>query len=318
MPSLDELLERYVAAKRAAGYAYPQGSVRAYASLVRFMGGRGITRPPIDEASYHAWTAHRAHESAGTHASRVMALHGFSLFLTSLGLGTFVEVPEGLSRNSGFVPYIYTDKDIVAILRAADSLPPYRMRVFDRNAIVPVLIRLLYSTGMRISEALALRMGRIDIERRRITVVSGKNGKSRLVMPSESMAAVLRRYCDGTGRAGDGDYLFRGSDGRRLSRDSVWHWHRLVLERAGVRTAAGGYPRIHDWRHCYILGALEQMEDNGFDLYVALPMLSSYVGHCGPKETGYYLRLTERGRERMTGAIYRYAPELIPDIEGVG
>ena len=51
-------------------------------------------------------------------------------------------------------------------------------------------------------------------------------------------------------------------------------------------------PRIHDWRHTFTVRAFKHMADNGIDMYVALPILSTYLGHGTIIATEYYLRLT--------------------------
>ena len=70
-------------------------------------------------------------------------------------------------------------------------------------------------------------------------------------------------------------------------------------------------------RHTFAVNALARMDEAGADIYVALPLLSRYMGHCGPKETELYLRLTDEGRARVLGAMEAYAPGIAPQIGGV-
>jgi len=50
-------------------------------------------------------------------------------------------------------------------------------------------------------------------------------------------------------------------------------------------------PRIHDWRYTFSVYAFKQMIDSGMDMYVALPILSTYLGHKTIYATEHYVRL---------------------------
>ena len=84
-----------------------------------------------------------------------------------------------------------------------------------------------------------------------------------------------------------------------------------------MRRADGGYPRLHDWRHTFAVGALARMDAAGVDVRAALPVLSRYMGHCGPKETEWYLRLTDEGRAGVLDRMEAYAPGVAPDLGGL-
>lgn len=51
-------------------------------------------------------------------------------------------------------------------------------------------------------------------------------------------------------------------------------------------------PRIHDWRHTFVVKSFKQMIDSGMDMYTSLPILSTYLGHKSIYSTEKYLRLT--------------------------
>ena len=54
----------------------------------------------------------------------------------------------------------------------------------------------------------------------------------------------------------------------------------------------GNGPRLHDWRHTFAVHSFKQMVDSGMDMYVALPILSTYLGHKTIYATERYVRLT--------------------------
>jgi integrase/recombinase XerD len=62
-------------------------------------------------------------------------------------------------------------------------------------------------------------------------------------------------------------------------------------------------PRVHDLRHTFAVTSLANMAESGIDLYVSLPVLSTYLGHQSLESTNQYVRLTKH--------IY---PHLINDV----
>ena len=60
---------------------------------------------------------------------------------------------------------------------------------------------------------------------------------------------------------------------------------------AGVTTASGRAPRTHDLRHSYAVACLAKMQAEGVDVYAALPLLATYMGHADIVSAEYYLRL---------------------------
>ena len=78
-----------------------------------------------------------------------------------------------------------------------------------------------------------------------------------------------------------------------MSGDVLYEVHRLFLQQAGIPYLGGGKgPRIHDWRHTMAVHSFKQMIDAGMDMYVALPILSTYLGHKTIFATERYVRLT--------------------------
>ena len=78
-----------------------------------------------------------------------------------------------------------------------------------------------------------------------------------------------------------------------MSRDWISELHVRILRQANIPYMAGGRgPRIHDWRHSFAINSFRQMIDNGMDMYVSLPILSTYLGHKTIMATERYLRLT--------------------------
>jgi integrase/recombinase XerD len=173
--------------------------------------------------------------------------------------------------------------------------------------ILPALIRLLYSTGLRISEALSLKERDIHLDDNVLIVRDSKNGKERLIPFSTSLSEVLKEYLKCKQRLpiikSSSDHFFVNLCGRTCSRDNIDEWFKKILKTAGVSRNCQG-PRLHDLRHTFSVHSLATMAEQDIDLFCSLPTLSAYLGHQSLEATDAYVR--------MTSEMY---PGLIKDVD---
>ena len=198
-----------------------------------------------------------------------------------------------------FTPYIFTQEQIAAMLKAADESRLYDVRMGTSLFAMPALMRLLYSTGLRISEALSIRNADVHIDECYILIRKTKNGSERIVPLCESMQKVLTDYICYRDRmpvkrvADARNLLFIKPDGTGIRANSAYLFMRKLLDRCGIPYKGNhNGPRVHDLRHTNAVHALVQMEHNGMDLYTSLPILSTCLGHHSLSATEQYVRLT--------------------------
>ena len=199
------------------------------------------------------------------------------------------------------------DQRAVTIECASDTYSPYRMN----DAVYQTLIRLLYCTGLRLGEALELKISDIDFTDNIIIVNSGKGNVSRLVPFKASLGKWLINYNRKKSKPGDTYFFESPSGGRRCNHSITTTFRKNILPKAGVSLAsANGHSRgpcIHSLRHTFACNALDQMIKEGKDPYCALPYLSVYLGHTDITNTEIYLRLTmERYDEVINVGHYIY------------
>ena len=178
---------------------------------------------------------------------------------------------------------------------------------------MPCLLRMLYATGIRVGEAIALNNSDLNLQEQYLTLRDTKNTKGRYVPFDESLAAVCFEYLqqrkvlqiDGANEPGSP--LFISLIGKRCHSPNVETYFRRVLLQAGIPLNANGVgPRVHDLRHTFACHSFAGLMRNGEDLYCSWPYLSAYLGHQSFRATEQYIRLTEQ--------LY---PELLKDTEQV-
>jgi integrase len=202
----------------------------------------------------------------------------------------YIPIVQSAPQRSSFTPYIFMDDEIKRLFEAVDSWEDSHFT--NRVLIDPIFFRLLYSTGMRLSEALNLTLK--DLNNGVLTVYHAKNNKDRLVPLHPNMAERLKTYIEYMHRfSKDSDYLFPSIRGynRCIDQSTIHRRFRQYLSCAGVSLTGTG-PRIHDFRHNYAVKCLKKWVLNGNELTNMLPYLAAYMGHSDFRETQYYLRLT--------------------------
>jgi site-specific recombinase XerD len=166
-----------------------------------------------------------------------------------------------------------------------------------RPLVASHLIGLLYSTGLRIGEALNLTLQDVDLKRHVIEVREGKFKKSRYVPISSSTAKHLATYLRRRRTAGFSNaptaYVFLNIIGTRHGHPGFVTLFLEILRTLGLRGPKGqAGPRIHDLRHTFAVHRLLAWYRQGSDLATKLPLLSSYLGHSTITGTEVYLHAT--------------------------
>ena len=178
-----------------------------------------------------------------------------------------IEMPK-LGRP---LPKVMSEAQVEALLAAPDTDQPTGLR--DR-----VMLEVLYATGMRVTELVALQAYQVDLKRGVVRVI-GKGNKERLVPLGEEAATWLQRYLNQNRHLGD--YLFPGRSEGHLTRQAFWHAIRRHARTAGIARL----PSPHTLRHAFATHLL----NHGADLR-AVQML---LGHSDLSTTQIYTHVAQ-------------------------
>lgn len=247
-------------------------------------------RPLTTDLMLH-WATRSERHSSRYRAARLSILRGFARFLVSRG--DKGEVPDGRVLPGEFrrgQPHIYSDEQLVELLRAARSLAPvYALRPHVYEA----LFGLLASTGLRISEALVLEERDVDLDDGVLHIEKTKFRKSRLVPIHETVVCQLRQFASLRERDPDAcvsKHFLVGRGGRPLPYSTVrTTFRRLVADLGWKSNGTLPRPRIHDLRHTFACRRVLQWYRDGVNVDHALASLSTYMGHGKLTDTYWYL-----------------------------
>ena len=294
-PTLMHRARTFLAERHRLGF---QARNPGYAliSFARFV-ERRRHEGPLTAALMAEW-ARRDKQQRGTPstwARRLKILRPFARWMRQFEPRTAVPDESIFGPVPGRVtPHIYRDEEIIALLAAARALYPESGL---RAVTFETVFGLLASTGLRVSEALALRDDDVDLTAGTLTVRRTKFAKSRLVplhwSTVEALARYRRRRCRAVHASAQMPF-FIGTRGRLLGRAlGQRQVHRVFIELRNQlgwtnRGATEG-PRLHQLRHAFAVKRLLLWHRQGIDLDQAMLSLSTYLGHTKISNTYWYL-----------------------------
>ncbi len=268
--SVQARVEQFLVERRRLGFSTRNDgyALRSFARYVQATGHRGALTVEL----MAAWARCDRHDSndSRTWARRLKKLRTFLRWLQQFEPRT--EVPDDTIFGrlpERQAPHIFSEEEIVDLLACARRLGPASGL---RGAVYETLFGLIAATGLRISEALSLRNGDINLKNGMLTIHRTKFGKSRQVPMHPSTVDALRRYrrlrdvAEGS-PAEDGPF-FVGTRGRRrglpLSDRQVHRVFRDLQQQLDCGNRGAHHaPRIHDLRHTFVVRRIVQWQAQG-------------------------------------------------------
>lgn len=311
---VSQLCQEFLEFKRATGLKYTSEE-RTLRYFIRFCNEQYIDGNLPEDAIFK-WINESDNRSLKTRSNYASTMTIWAKYIFSLGY-IQMRIPNvRFSKNTAFVPHIFTSDELARIWNTVDNIKPTKVHP-NLHKCIPVLFRLLYSCGLRISEALQIRLDDIDFTKNVITLKHTKLDRERLIPMSESLAKIIKTYVDGhvNELKKDSPIFFYRLE-QPLTQRSIYPRFRIILEDSGIPYEGRlRGPRIHDFRHTFAVVTMNRMYDEGYDLYTALPILSAYLGHSGVKSTERYIRLTEDRLSTVTDSLQLHLPEIFPEVK---
>jgi integrase/recombinase XerD len=275
--TLEELIDILVAARRAGGFRYER-QARVLAQFADHCRREGYADGSIIQEAVEDFLYGR-HLKASTIRREEIILRDLAEHARQFGWQAWA--PPTLTRvktRHRPPPYVFSDEEIRRLFHAIDTQPLSEMS--NRALVDPVLFRVLYATGMRISEALNLELRDFDPVRVTLEVREAKNRENRIVPVTPRLADTLEAYIAAAHPDPEpADHLFHtGDPSKPADKSTIYNRLRRYLADADIPHFAGG-PHIHSLRHGFAVTNLRRWAADGSDLTVMLPYLSAYMGH---------------------------------------
>jgi integrase/recombinase XerD len=289
--TLPGLVADLVALRHAGGYRFKvqERVLRQFAEHCRREGypDGSITKEALDGFLYGR------HLRASTVRRNTLAVRQLAEHAQAAGWDAHIPAATATACVRQHPPFVFSDEELGRLFAAIDG---QGMSSYSNKALVdPVLFRVLCGAGLRISEALNLRLADVDTRAGTLRIRDSKNGESRTVPITHRLTATLNAYVAAAHPAPESsDYVFYShAAGRPINQATIYTRFRGYLADASIPHFAGGpHPHPHSLRHGFAVANLRRWAADGSDLAVMLPYLACYMGHADLRGTQYYLRLT--------------------------
>jgi integrase len=299
---LNHDMARYVELQRAMGFKF-RVQHALLRSFVAFAEAAGDAFVRVDRVLDWAVRA----PSSAQRRNRLLTVRRFALAMRAEDARYEIPAVEALGGRcrKRRIPHIYTPDEITRLVRAAARMPPQGL---IRPLMYATLFGLLAATGLRVSEALALRLE--DITEDGLIIRQGKFHKSRLVPLHDTTRDALDAYLSARAQLGTFDTgLFVSTSGTAPAYSTVVATFLRLARSIGLRGEPGQRgPRIHDLRHTFAVRSLEQCRQTREEVARHIVALSTYLGHAHVTDTYWYLQATPFLMERIAEAgetLYR-------------
>ena len=284
---LSVAVDSYLAARRAFGYqlADSEDILRDFAAFAAAKSDTHVrTRTALD------WIASR-NGSPLRNCVRLRTVALWARYLRAEDERHEAPPQEACGRHPSRrrPPFLFTPAQVAAIVAAARTL---RSRGSLQPHVYSTLFGLLAATGMRISEALDLRVE--DVTPAGLRVRNAKFGKSRLLPLRATTKEQLESYLERRLReAANCPFVFVSVGGARLHPTTVGAvFRRLVYTRGIARPEDKFRPRLHDLRFHFANQALSRCPNDHAGIGRHMVALTTYLGHRDARSGYWYLEAT--------------------------
>jgi site-specific recombinase XerD len=284
-------MHQFVKIRQLSGSDYTS-QARLLWHFDQFLVQENFTKLELNAFIYQAYLSHCTHLNQRSLGNNISVIRQFCLYLNQAGNTLFLPEPVTINRHyEVYTPTIFTQQEIKQLLQQAKILPPCHSPI--RAHTFYTLLGLLYTTGIRIGEALALNVNDYSRQRQRLHIRRGKFHKERWLALTESTCHVLNDYLKERTRWAtltEHPPFFISLRKNRLSQSAATVAFKSVLKQSlkGKKIKA----HLHDIRHTFAVHRLTLWYQQGVDINAHLPALATHMGHVSIRSTQIYLHTT--------------------------
>jgi integrase/recombinase XerD len=263
------------------------------------------------------WIQKRSCEGAKCLVTRISVIRQFSIYLNGLGIPSYCPPIE--VRYTKPLIHLLTEPEIKELFTQIDGYRPKKGNADIRRIgnEYPVLFRLIYLNGLRISEACRLSFADVDLDNGTVTILDGKGNKDRIVYLSDDMSRLCLKYfsylCDKLGEPPV--WFFPGEDLESpLSDGTVRRVFDACWSKTSFVANCSRKPTVQGLRHAYVVTRINLWMEQGLDFDHMLPYLSKFLGHKNFNDTYYYYHYAEEAAKsirKKDTVIDRIIPEVM-------
>lgn len=307
------LLEKYIRHQKAAGSMSDSTH-----QVLRFFNNHCAKVYPegknLTDDMILSWCKKRESENASSYNKRIAPIRSFLQYINKISSYEY-QLPEYLPYDKKkFVPHAFSEDELHSLFEAADNMVRvthnggFAFRV--RRMTFSVLLRFLYSTGLRTCEARMLKYSDVDLDEGVVNISKSKGINQHRIAMHKSLWDLLVEYDASISRyLPNRKAFFPNEFGDHLSRTHLPYqfnnvWKDVSSERA----------RIYDLRSNYAVTNINKWRYVGPEWFDKLLYLSRSMGHTTIESTAYYYNLVPLFAEQLDELSSPGFKEMLPDL----
>lgn len=249
---------------------------------------------------------------------RASFIRMFGKYLSSIGENAYVLPEKFTPSQKQYTPYILSDDELRRLFDLIDNYPRNGRLDPLQPALFSTIFRLIYTCGLRPGEARTLRCENMNLGTGEITIKETKKHKDRIVVMSDDMNALMKRYLYLRETIHPhSPYLFPSKKGLPYEVKMLdWHFKNFIKQLyPGLSENEIPNIRIYDLRHRFATAVMMKWINEKRNLYSALPYLSAYMGHSHFSSTAYYIHLLPDNLKKSAAINWKAMGEIIPEVK---
>jgi len=218
-------------------------------------------------------------------------VRGLGVYMASQGIEAYILPWKCTPKVVTGVIYVPSHTEVTTFIDFADDIcrSDCDIRLKRTALCFTVLTRLLYTTGLRIGEAVDLRRDEFRAADATLYIRDGKEDRSRIVALSPEIADLLRRFDRNAELLHPNrEYFFYNQYGKHLFYSAYRHWFKKNWQACNLSCGVNNTPTPHCLRHAFVVRRIDLWKEEGIDISVELPKLSRMLGHSSVENTLYY------------------------------
>ncbi|MCP5009731.1 MAG: tyrosine-type recombinase/integrase [Aestuariibacter sp.] len=306
--TLCDAVQRYIELKQSMGSRFRSEAV-ILTAFYKSVGDVAVSE--VKAAQVTAYLAGNGPITRFWHR-KYETLSGFYRFAIGRGYTSHSPLPTTVPQpDRVFTPYIYSVCELKRLLEAVDAVDHPRAKLAPIT--VSALLLVLYGAALRLSEALRLTHGDVDLAACLLLIRESKFYKTRWVPIGPRLNEVLATYAREPHQGGfvqePEATFFTTRTGEPVTVQQAERAFCRVREQAMVSRNDGGryQPWLHDLRHTAAVHRVVAWYQQGADVQRLLPQLATYLGHVHINATQRYLTMTPALLQAANQRFEQYA-----------
>ncbi len=187
----------------------------------------------------------------------------------------FEDIPT--PKKAKTIPITLTKEEVIKLIKATKK---------GRNRLI---IKLLYSSGLRVSELVKLKTENINLKEKTAIVKAGKGNKDRIIILSEKWCKEIKKYLKT--KKIKSEYVFSKKNGKKISTDTIQRIIRKATKKANITK----HITPHKLRHSFATHLLEEGEN--------IRKIQELLGHSNISTTQIYTHVTTKELKKVKSPL---------------